>query len=124
MNRNDRQSVLAQCLINREVLFFDPVVKTIIIQTDTRKAAGNSKGKGGALSRKQILSDLPVELLKYSPLCTCPQSAGHYRRLTRKSARAYKTATSHGGCGHVRPDPLFIVLFSFIFASFLKITVA
>lgn len=46
------------------------------MQTDTQKAAGNSKGNASALSKKQILADGPVEGLKYLPLTKCPQSAG------------------------------------------------
>lgn len=53
-----------------DAVFFDPVVKTIVMQTDTQKAAGNSQGNGSVLSKKQLPADLPVEGLKYLPL-TC-----------------------------------------------------
>ena len=54
------------------------------MQTDIKKAAGNSKGNGSELSRKQILTHQAVEGLIYLPFTKCPQSTRHHRKLTHK----------------------------------------
>lgn len=50
------------------------------MQTDIKKAAGNSEGNGSELSRKQILTHQAVEGLIYLPFTKCPQRTRHHRK--------------------------------------------
>lgn len=92
------------------------------MQTGTKRAAGKSKGNGSELSRKQILAHQAAEGLTFTK---CPQSAGHYRKLTHKTTKACATATCHWSCWHIKLDILvFLFWLSFVFISFLKMIVA